>query len=394
MSGIKITIIGAGFVGMSLAALLAKNNDLVVLDLDAAKVKKINAMQSTIDDPDIIKALLKQNLKLSATTDPEEALIKSNFIFIATPTNFNESTNQFDTSSVEKAIEDSLSYSEKDALIIVKSTVHIGFTESQSLKYSTERIIFSPEFLREGKALHDNLYPSRLIVGGYKNALNSSFAKMMQDAAIDKEFPTLFMGSREAESVKLFSNTFLAMRVAFFNELDSFAMENNLSSFNVIKGVSLDPRIGDYYNNPSFGYGGYCLPKDTKQLLAHYRDIPQSLITATVKSNDQRKALLLEKIKEMNVSTLGIYRLVMKDGSNNFRESAVLFLIDALSNSGPRLIIYEPMIDQDLYEGISVINSLEDFIESSDMIIANRLNDELQDAQHKIFSRDLFTRDA
>ena len=394
MSGIKVTIIGAGFVGMSLAALLAKTNHLVVLDLDDVKVKKINAMQSTIDDPDITKALLQNNLTLSATTDPEEALTNSNFIFIATPTNFDESTNQFDTSSVEHSIKDSLHYSNKDSLIIIKSTVRIGFTESQSLKYKTERIIFSPEFLREGNALYDNLHPSRLIVGGHNNTLNASFAKMMQDAAIDKDFPIIFMSSAEAESVKLFSNTFLAMRVAFFNELDSFAMENDLNSLNVIKGVSLDPRVGDYYNNPSFGYGGYCLPKDTKQLLAHYEDIPQRLITATVESNNQRKALLLKKITEMNVNTLGIYRLVMKDGSTNFRESAVLFLIDALRNSGSHLVIYEPMINQDLYEGISVISSFKDFVESSDMIIANRLSDELKDVHHKIFSRDLFTTDA
>ena len=394
MSGIKVTIIGAGFVGMSLAALLAKTNHLVVLDLDDVKVKKINAMQSTIDDPDITKALLQNNLTLSATTDPEEALTNSNFIFIATPTNFDESTNQFDTSSVEHSIKDSLHYSNKDSLIIIKSTVRIGFTESQSLKYKTERIIFSPEFLREGNALYDNLHPSRLIVGGHNNTLNASFAKMMQDAAIDKDFPIIFMSSAEAESVKLFSNTFLAMRVAFFNELDSFAMENDLNSLNVIKGVSLDPRVGDYYNNPSFGYGGYCLPKDTKQLLAHYEDIPQRLITATVESNNQRKALLLKKITEMNVNTLGIYRLVMKDGSTNFRESAVLFLIDALRNSGSHLVIYEPTINQDLYEGISVISSFKDFVESSDMIIANRLSDELKDVHHKIFSRDLFTTDA
>ena len=394
MSGIKVTIIGAGFVGMSLAALLAKTNHLVVLDLDDVKVKKINAMQSTIDDPDITKALLQNNLTLSATTDPEEALTNSNFIFIATPTNFDESTNQFDTSSVEHSIKDALHYSDKDSLIIIKSTVRIGFTESQSLKYKTERIIFSPEFLREGNALYDNLHPSRLIVGGHNNTLNASFAKMMQDAAIDKDFPIIFMSSAEAESVKLFSNTFLAMRVAFFNELDSFAMENDLNSLNVIKGVSLDPRVGDYYNNPSFGYGGYCLPKDTKQLLAHFEDIPQRLITATVESNNQRKALLLKKITEMNVNTLGIYRLVMKDGSTNFRESAVLFLIDALRNSGSHLVIYEPMINQDLYEGISVISSFKDFVESSDMIIANRLSDELKDVHHKIFSRDLFTTDA
>ena len=394
MSEIKITIIGAGFVGMSLAVLLAKENNLVLLDLDEAKVKKINAMQSTIDDPDITAAFLQNNLTISATTDPKEALTNSNFIFIATPTNFDELTNQFDTSSVENSITDSLQYSNEDALIIVKSTVRIGFTESQSTKHKTERIIFSPEFLREGKALYDNLHPSRLIVGGHNNILNKSFTEMMQDAAIDKDFPIIFMSSAEAESVKLFSNTFLAMRVAFFNELDSFAMENHLNSLNVIRGVSLDPRIGDYYNNPSFGYGGYCLPKDTKQLLAHYEDIPQSLISATVESNDQRKKLLLKKIKEMHANTVGIYRLVMKDGSTNFRESAVLFLIEALRNSDSRLIIYEPMFDQDVYDGISVINSFEDFVESSDMIVANRLSDELREVQHKTFSRDLFTRDA
>ena len=394
MSEMKITIIGAGFVGMSLAVLLAKENNLVLLDLDKAKVKKINAMQSTIDDPDITAAFLQKNLTISATTNPKEALTNANFIFIATPTNFDESTNQFDTSSVENSITDSLRYSHEDALIIVKSTVSIGFTESQCAKHKTERIIFSPEFLREGKALYDNLHPSRLIVGGQHNTLNQSLVKIMQDAAIDKDFPIIFMSSAEAESVKLFSNTFLAMRVAFFNELDSFAMENNLNSLNLIKGVSLDPRVGDYYNNPSFGYGGYCLPKDTKQLLAHYSEIPQSLISAIVASNDQRKKLLLKKIKEMNPSTIGIYRLVMKDGSTNFRESAVLFLIDALRNSDSRLIIYEPMLDQDVYEGISVINSFEDFVESSDMIVANRLSDELSEVQHKTFSRDLFTRDA
>jgi UDPglucose 6-dehydrogenase len=394
MSKIKITIIGAGFVGMSLAVLLAKENNLVLLDLDEAKVKKINAKQSTIDDPDIAAAFLQNNLIISATTNPKEALTDANFIFIATPTNFNESTNQFDTSSVENSITESFRYGHKDALIIVKSTVSIGFTESQSAKHKTERIIFSPEFLREGKALYDNLHPSRLVVGGKITALNKSFTKMMKDAAIDKDFPIIFMSSAEAESVKLFSNTFLAMRVAFFNELDSFAMENNLNSLNVIKGVSLDPRVGDYYNNPSFGYGGYCLPKDTKQLLAHYEDIPQSLISATVESNDQRKKLLLKKIKEMNANTLGIYRLVMKDGSTNFRESAVLFLIDALKDSDSRLIIYEPMIHQDMYEGISVISNFEDFVERSDMIVANRLSDELSDVQHKTFSRDLFTRDA
>jgi UDPglucose 6-dehydrogenase len=393
MPDTKITIIGAGFVGMSLAALLSKANNVVVLDIDKTKVRKINAMQSTVDDPDIAEALQSKAIHLSATTNSKEALTNSNYVFIATPTNFNEKNSLLDMSSVEQAIEEALNFSDKQSLIIIKSTVQIGFTKAQCLKYTTERIIFSPEFLREGHALHDNLYPSRLIVGGEKNALTSSFARIMKKAAIDKKFTILFMASNEAESVKLFSNTFLAMRVAFFNELDNFAIEKNMNTGSIIQGVSLDARIGDYYNNPSFGYGGYCLPKDTKQLLSSYNDIPQSLIEATIQSNSKRKAFLLEKIIEMNVKTLGVYRLVMKVGSDNYRESAVLFLIDALQDSDFELIIYEPKMDQDSYKGIPLLKNLEDFISRSDMIVANRLSDELSPVHHKIFSRDLFTRD-
>jgi UDPglucose 6-dehydrogenase len=393
MPDTKITIIGAGFVGMSLAALLSKANNVVVLDVDKTKVRKINDMQSTVDDPDIAEALQSKAIHLSATTNSKEALTNSNYVFIATPTNFNEKNSLLDMSSVEQAIEEALNFSDKQSLIIIKSTVQIGFTKAQCLKYTTERIIFSPEFLREGHALHDNLYPSRLIVGGEKNALTSSFARIMKEAAIDKKFTILFMASNEAESVKLFSNTFLAMRVAFFNELDNFAIEKNMNTGSIIQGVSLDARIGDYYNNPSFGYGGYCLPKDTKQLLSSYNDIPQSLIEATIQSNSKRKAFLLEKIIEMNVKTLGVYRLVMKVGSDNYRESAVLFLIDALQDSDFELIIYEPKMDQDSYKGIPLLKNLEDFISRSDMIVANRLSDELSPVHHKIFSRDLFTRD-
>ena len=389
----KITIIGAGFVGMSLAALLSKANNVVVLDVDKTKVRKINAMQSTVDDPDIAEALQSKTIHLSATTNSKEALTNSNYVFIATPTNFNETTSLLDMSSVEQVIEEALNFSDKQSLIIIKSTVQIGFTKAQCLKYTTERIIFSPEFLREGHALHDNLYPSRLIVGGEKNALTSSFARIMKEAAIDKKFTILFMASNEAESVKLFSNTFLAMRVAFFNELDNFAIEKNMNTGSIIQGVSLDARIGDYYNNPSFGYGGYCLPKDTKQLLSSYNNIPQSLIEATIQSNSKRIAFLLEKFREMNVKTLGVYRLVMKVGSDNYRESAVLFLIDALQDSDFELIIYEPKMDQDSYKGIPLLKNLEDFISRSDMIVANRLSDELSPVHHKIFSRDLFTRD-
>ncbi|MDA9644299.1 nucleotide sugar dehydrogenase [Pseudomonadota bacterium] len=393
MPDTKITIIGAGFVGMSLAALLSQANNVVVLDIDKTKVRKINAMQSTVDDPGIAEALQSKAIHLSATTNSKEALTNSNYVFIATPTNFNEKTSLLDMSSVEQVIEEALNLSDKQSLIIIKSTVQIGFTKAQCLKYTTERIIFSPEFLREGHALHDNLYPSRLIVGGEKNALTSSFVRIMKEAAIDKKFTILFMASNEAESVKLFSNTFLAMRVAFFNELDNFAIEKNMNTGSIIQGVSLDARIGDYYNNPSFGYGGYCLPKDTKQLLSSYNDIPQSLIEATIQSNSKRKAFLLEKIIEMNVKTLGVYRLVMKVGSDNYRESAILFLIDALKDSDFELIIYEPKMDQDSYKGIPLLKNLEDFISRSDMIVANRLSDELSPVHHKIFSRDLFTRD-
>tara|TARA_B100001250_G_scaffold382962_1_gene376550 strand:- start:860 stop:2044 length:1185 start_codon:yes stop_codon:yes gene_type:complete len=393
MPKIKISIIGAGFVGMSLAALLSKSHDVRVLDIDESKVNKINTRKSTIDDPDVAEVLKSKNLNLYATTRPEEALDDSNFVFIATPTNFDESLNLFDTTSVEESIQASLELSNPQSLIIIKSTVPIGFTESQSLKHDTKRIIYSPEFLREGMALYDNLYPSRMIIGGDENKLNILFAKIMLDAAIKKEFDILYMNSTEAEATKLFSNTFLAMRVAFFNELDSFSMEKNISTLNIIKGVSLDPRIGNYYNNPSFGYGGYCLPKDTKQLLSHYDGVPQSLIEAIIQSNSTRKDYLISKIKSLKLKTIGIYRLIMKEGSDNFRESAILSLIPKLQENKVKIILYEPMIEGDSYEGIQVKNNFEDFIESSDMIIANRLSSDLKNYEDKVFTRDLFHRD-
>ncbi len=393
MSRKKITVIGAGFVGMSLAVLLSKVHDVRILEIDESKVNKINAKKSPINDHDISAALKNKNLNLSATTRPEEALLHSNFVFIATPTNFDESLNVFDTTAVETSIHKSLEFSNSESLIIIKSTVPIGFTEAQALKYDTNRIIFSPEFLREGMALHDNLYPSRLIIGGKENKINTFFAKIMMDVTEKKEFDILYMSSTEAEAVKLFSNTFLAMRVAFFNELDSFSMEKNLSSFNIVKGISLDPRIGDYYNNPSFGYGGYCLPKDTKQLLSNYEDIPQTLIEAIIQSNGIRKDFLINKIKAINPATIGIYRLIMKEGSENFRESAILSFIVKLQEHNHEIILYEPMIESDLYEGIPVHNNLEDFINNSDMIIANRLTGDLKNYEDKVFTRDLFHRD-
>jgi UDPglucose 6-dehydrogenase len=393
MSRIKITIIGAGFVGMSLAALLSKAHDVSILEIDESKVNKINAKKSPINDPDIAIALKNKNLNLSATTRPQKALLHSNFVFIATPTNFDESLNTFDTTAVESSIKESLEFSDSQSLIIIKSTVPIGFTEAQALKYDTNRIIFSPEFLREGMALHDNLYPSRLIIGGKKNKINTLFAKILIDVSVKKEFNVLYMSSTEAEAVKLFSNTFLAMRVAFFNELDSFSMEKNLSSLNIVKGVSLDPRIGDYYNNPSFGYGGYCLPKDTKQLLSNYEGIPQALIEAIIQSNTVRKDFLISKVKAINPATIGIYRLIMKEGSDNFRESAILSFITKLQENNLEIILYEPMMEGDFYEGILIKNNLEDFINNSDMIIANRLTGDLKNYEDKVFTRDLFHRD-
>jgi UDPglucose 6-dehydrogenase len=393
MPKFKVTIIGAGFVGMSLALLLSKKHNVSIFDIDERKVESINSKKTIINDPDIIKALKNKKLNLFATTKSEEALIDSNFVFIATPTNFIESSNLFDTTAVEDSIKASIEKSDPKSILIIKSTVPIGFTESQSLKYNTNRIIFSPEFLREGMALHDNLYPSRLIIGGTNNNLNILFANIMRDASIKKDFDILYMKSREAEAVKLFSNTFLAMRVAFFNELDSFAMEKNMSALNIVKGVSLDPRIGDYYNNPSFGYGGYCLPKDTKQLLSHYEDVPQSLIKAIIQSNLIRKDFLINKIRALKPKTIGIFRLVMKEGSDNFRESAILSLIPKLKESKIKILLYEPMLKDDTYEEIPVITNLKDFIDDSDMIIANRLSSDLINHENKVFTRDLFQSD-
>lgn len=393
MSKKKITIIGAGFVGMSLSVLLSRMHDVSVLEIDESKVKKINSKESTVNDPDISDALQSENLNLYATTKPEEALGGSNFVFIAAPTNFNELSNLFNTITVEDLIKTSLDLSDPQSLIIIKSTVPIGFTESQSLKYETNRIIFSPEFLREDMALHDNLYPSRLIIGGKRNQKNILFSKIMMDAAIKKEFDVLYMNSTEAEATKLFSNTFLAMRVAFFNELDSFSMEKKISAFNIIKGMSLDPRIGNYYNNPSFGYGGYCLPKDTKQLLSQYDGVPQDLIEAIIKSNATRKEYLIDKIKSFKAKTIGIYRLIMKDNSDNFRESAILSLFPKLKESKFKIIIYEPLLKADSFEGVPVQSNLENFIDDSEMIIANRLSNDLINCMEKVFTRDIFNTD-
>ena len=392
MNKVKITIVGAGYVGMSLAVLLAKHHEIKVLDIDKEKVQMINAKKSPLADKDIKEAFKKEDLNLFATADSLDAFVEADYIIIATPTHFEEDTNSFDSTSVETVIDIAMKENKK-ALIVIKSTVGIGFTESQASKHKTERIIFSPEFLREGKALHDNLNPSRLVIGGSENKLTISFSDIMKEAAINKEFDTLFMSYREAESVKLFSNTYLAMRVAFFNELDSFSMQNDMDSLNIIHGVSSDSRIGNYYNNPSFGYGGYCLPKDTKQLLADFKDTPQSLIKSIIESNEIRKQFISKKIQDIKANTIGIYRLIMKDGSDNFRASSVLSIIDSLKENGLEIVIYEPIINSSSYQEIPVIKELNSFIRTADIIIANRGTDELSEVKHKTFTRDIFNSD-
>ncbi|MEC7911452.1 MAG: nucleotide sugar dehydrogenase [Pseudomonadota bacterium] len=392
MNKVKITIVGAGYVGMSLAVLLAKHHEIKVLDIDKEKVQMINAKKSPLADKDIKEAFKKEDLNLFATADSLDAFVEADYIIIATPTHFEEDTNSFDSTSVETVIDIAMKENKK-ALIVIKSTVGIGFTESQASKHKTERIIFSPEFLREWKALHDNLNPSRLVIGGSENKLTISFSDIMKEAAINKEFDTLFMSYREAESVKLFSNTYLAMRVAFFNELDSFSMQNDMDSLNIIHGVSSDSRIGNYYNNPSFGYGGYCLPKDTKQLLADFKDTPQSLIKSIIESNEIRKQFISKKIQDIKANTIGIYRLIMKDGSDNFRASSVLSIIDSLKENGLEIVIYEPIINSSSYQEIPVIKELNSFIRTADIIIANRFTDELSEVKHKTFTRDIFNSD-
>ena len=392
MNKVKITIVGAGYVGMSLAVLLAKHHEIKVLDIDKEKVQMINAKKSPLADKDIEEAFKKEDLNLFATADSLDAFVEADYIIIATPTHFEEDTNSFDSTSVETVIDIAMKENKK-ALIVIKSTVGIGFTESQASKHKTERIIFSPEFLREGKALHDNLHPSRLVIGGSENKLTISFSDIMKEAAINQEFDTLFMSYREAESVKLFSNTYLAMRVAFFNELDTFSMQNDMDSINIIHGVSSDSRIGNYYNNPSFGYGGYCLPKDTKQLLADFKDTPQSLIKSIIESNEIRKQFISKKIQDIKANTIGIYRLIMKDGSDNFRASSVLSIIDSLKENGLEIVIYEPIINSSSYQEIPVIKELNSFIRTADIIIANRVTDELSEVKHKTFTRDIFNSD-
>ena len=384
----NITVIGTGYVGMSLSVLLSKDNHVKAYDIDKKKVAMINDGKSPIQDKDIQEYLKSKRLKLRATNNKIEALNNADFIIIATPTNYDPSTNYFDTSSVDLSVRDSIEIN-KEALIIIKSTIPIGHTNKLQEKFKTNKIIFSPEFLREGKALYDNLHPSRIVLGSNIKEAHD-FAEILSKAALKKDIKKLFLSSSEAEAIKLFANTYLAMRVSFFNELDSFALSNDLDSKNIIEGVSSDDRIGSGYNNPSFGYGGYCLPKDTKQLLANYKEIPQSLISSIVESNSVRKDFIANFIQSKNPNSVGFYRLVMKKGSDNVRESASIGLIDRLNKVGIKTKIYEPLITDKYINESEVLSDKRLFFSESDLIVANRMFPELEQFSNKVITRDIF----
>jgi UDPglucose 6-dehydrogenase len=387
----NITVVGTGYVGMSMAVLLAQHNEVTALDIDEARLALINQGKSTVADAEIEKYLLEKELSLTATLNKQQAYAKADFIIIATPTNYDPETNYFDTSSVEAVLEEALAEN-AEALLVIKSTVPVGFTKSMKDRHGTERIVFSPEFLREGRALFDNLYPSRIIVGSDLPEAKT-FATLLQQAAVKEKIDTLFMRATEAEAVKLFANTYLAMRVSFFNELDSYAMSEALDTRSIIKGVSLDERIGRHYNNPSFGYGGYCLPKDTKQLLANYDRVPQNLIQAIVTSNTTRKDFIADEIIRREPKTVGIYRLAMKAGSDNFRSSAVQGVMKRVKAKGIEVVVYEPSLDETHFFNSEVTHELDGFKSRCDVIIANRMVDELNDVSDKVFTRDLFGND-
>jgi len=384
----EITIVGSGYVGISLAVLLAQNNNVIVLDVDQSRVDKINNNLSTIKDEKIEIFLKEKNLSLTATTDKNYAYHNSEFVIIATPTNYNEDQNSFDTTSVDAVVADAIFFN-SGALVVIKSTIPVGHTKLLQKKLETERIIFSPEFLREGRALKDNLYPSRIIVGS-EHESSKSFARLLQESAIKKDIEILFMGSTEAEAVKLFANTYLAMRVSFFNELDSYTLKHDLDAKNIINGVCLDSRIGKGYNNPSFGYGGYCLPKDTKQLLANYSETPQTLIESIVSSNHVRKDFIAQQIINLKPKVVGVYRLVMKEGSDNFRSSAIQDIMERLCKVGIDIVVYEPSVDERFFGKYKVIKNLNNFKKMSDIVICNRVSIELNDIEYKTFTRDVF----
>lgn len=387
----NITIIGLGYVGLASAILLAQYNSVIALDIDSSKIEKINNKISPIADPEIQEYLSHKELNLQATTNAQLAYKSAQYIIVATPTDYDPDQNYFNTTSVETVIQQ-VHKLNPIATIIIKSTIPVGFTEKLKTKLKKQNIIFSPEFLREGKALYDNLHPSRIIMGDNSEQAQT-FAKLLAQGAIKQDIPVLHMTNTEAEAVKLFANTYLAMRVAYFNELDTYAELQDLNAHNIIQGICLDPRIGQHYNNPSFGYGGYCLPKDTKQLKANYQGIPNNLITAIVSANETRKKHIAKTITNKNPKIVGIYRLTMKTGSDNFRASAIQDVIEHIKAVGIQIIIYEPSLTDTQYQNCTIENNLEKFKQTADIIIANRKTPELQDVQQKIYTRDIFSRD-
>ena len=389
----NIAIAGTGYVGLSLATLLSQNHKVYALDIVPEKVEMINNRISPIRDEYIEKYFKEKDLDLTATLDYKKALKGADFVIISTPTNYDDEKNYFDTSSVEDIIEKTIKIcGPKKTTMVIKSTVPVGYTEKIRKKYDIKNIFFSPEFLREGNALYDNLYPSRIIVGE-KNKQAKTFAKLLKDASLSEDTPIKLMNSTEAEAVKLFANTYLALRVAYFNELDTYAELKGLNTKDIIDGVCLDPRIGSHYNNPSFGYGGYCLPKDTKQLKANYNDVPENLISAIVESNKTRKDHIANEIIKKNPKTVGIYRLTMKTGSDNFRASAIQGIMKRIKAKGINVIVYEPTLKEKTFFNSNIVNNLNEFKKSSDIIVANRMTKELDDVGDKIYTRDIFKKD-